>query len=256
MQQQQLCMKKVPITSLQHTVEYNRNYLRNSIIALMRYKKPIIVTGSLVFQPYEYYYSFIDIKPFCPQYENQLRILCSHVNISKKQVDAVLNLYGNKNYTQKPLVLICKPYTYRIQTNSEDRGGLNLTAELGIPGIMTYENALISIPKIDKQRYVDFSEFAGGYFLGIDPIQEKQQKSQRKHERKILNLKQKKEEDNNLLFTTKDGLTVTNDKPIFKFDNPDNLNISYMINKLQLPNTNKKSKIANNSVLEGWFLRI
>lgn len=223
-----------------HTIEYNRNYLRNAIIALIRYKKPVIVTAMLQFNPYEYYYSFIDVKPFYPQYKDQLRILCQHVNISKKQVEAVLDLYnGKKDYTKKPLVLICRPYIYRIQSNGEDRGGLNLTAELGIPGIMTYENALQLIPKINSKKYIDFKEFAGGYFLGIDPVEEKRLKSQKKYQRKLLN--KKMEEQNNAVLdddTQNDDSTFSN-----------NLNISNLINVIQFPK-------ENISMLDGWFLRI
>ena len=91
--------------------EYNRNYLRNAILGLLKYNKPVIVTGLLQFNPYDYFYTFIDIKPFYPEYESQTKVLCQHINIGKRQIDAVLNLYGNKNYTHTPLVLICRPYS-------------------------------------------------------------------------------------------------------------------------------------------------
>lgn len=304
-----------------HSIDYNRNYLRNSIIALIRYKKPVIVTGMLQFNPYEYYYSFVNIKPFFPKYENQLQILCQHVNIGKRQVDAVLNLYGSNDYTRKPLVLICKPYVYRLQQEGEDRGGLNLTAELGIPGIMTYENALKTIPNIDPKKYVDFTEFGGGYFLGIDPIQQKQQKSMQKHRRRtsiplfsakntaeeIINttdltknqqnisvsnnnssiakipittiptanntqqkqtIQEKSSKKNNLadetehvLFTTQNGVIVKDNEPIFNISRQqfkesqlNQMNISYLINRIQLPKVKKEKNTVH--MLDGWLLKI
>lgn len=304
-----------------HSIDYNRNYLRNSIIALIRYKKPVIVTGILQFNPYEYYYSFVNIKPFFPEYENQLRILCQHVNIGKRQVDAVLNLYGSNDYTQKPLVLICKPYVYRLQQEGEDRGGLNLTAELGIPGIMTYENALKTIPNIDPKKYVDFTEFGGGYFLGINPVQQKQQKSMQKHQKRtsiplsntentveeIINttdltenqqnisisnnnsstaripittisttnntqqeqtIQEKSLEKNNLidetehvLFTTQNGVIVKDNEPIFNISRQqfkegqlNQMNISYLINRIQLPKVKKEKNTVH--MLDGWLLKI
>ena len=172
------------------SAEYNKHYLRNAILGLIKYKKPVIVTGTLQFNAYEYYYSFIDIKPFYPSRENYVKILCQHVNISKRQIDAVLNLYGEKDYTTKPLVLICKPYTYKSENTNEDRGGLNLTAELGVPGIMTYEDALRIIPTIDKSKYVDFMDFGGGYYLGIDVIKEEKKKKQIKYEKKHSKINQ------------------------------------------------------------------
>lgn len=304
-----------------HSIDYNRNYLRNSIIALIRYKKPVIVTGMLQFNPYEYYYSFVNIKPFFPEYEHQLRVLCQHVNIGKRQVDAVLNLYGSNDYTRQPLVLICKPYVYRLQQEGEDRGGLNLTAELGIPGIMTYENALKTIPNIDPKKYVDFTEFGGGYFLGINPVQQKQQKSMQKHQKRtsiplastentteeIINtadltenrqdssinnnnsfiakipimtvpttnntqqeqiIQEKSLERNNLvdetehvLFTTQNGVIVKDNEPIFNISRQqfkegqlNQMNISYLINRIQLPKVKKEKNTVH--MLDGWLLKI
>ena len=285
----------------------------------------------LQFNPYEYYYSFVNIKPFFPEYENQLRILCQHVNIGKRQVDAVLNLYGSNDYTRKPLVLICKPYVYRLQQEGEDRGGLNLTAELGIPGIMTYENALKTIPNIDPKKYVDFTEFGGGYFLGINPVQQKQQKSMQKHQKRtsiplvstentaeeIINTadltenqqndsmnnnnssaakipitaslittnlittipaanntqqeqttQEKPLEKNNLvdetehvLFTTQNGVIVKDNEPIFNISRQqfkegqlNQMNISYLINRIQLPKVKKEKNTVH--MLDGWLLKI
>lgn len=238
--------------------EYNRNYLRNAILGLLKYNKPVIVTGLLQFNPYDYFYTFIDIKPFYPEYEKQAKVLCQHINISKRQIDAVLNLYGNKNYTHTPLVLICRPYSYK-SNNEDSRGGLNLTAELGIPGIMTYNKALEIIPTIDKNKYVDFKDFGGGYFLGIDPIKEKKEKKAKKHQNKIMKKLQedieeiKNEEDENILFIAKDGTVVTKDKPIFQSDHKNNHLDLLAKQFVNLPNLKSTKKI---NVLDGWFLKI
>ena len=233
-----------------HTKEYNHNYLRNNIIALIQYNKPVIVTGYLQINPNTLYYSFMNIKPFYPKYEKQLKILCDHVNISKRQIDAVLNINPNKNYSKTPFVLICKPYTYRIQTDSEERGGLNLTAELGIPGIMSYEDALKIIPTIDSNKYIDFLEFGGGCYLSIDPIQQKRAKRILKQQRRLAN-------NNHPVQVVNTSQTEKINKnfvyikniPLFpiKENNSSNINISYLINN---------AKVKNPNMLDGWFLKI
>jgi len=223
-----------------HSIEYNKNYIRNSIIALLRYNKPVIVTGYLRNNPNTYFYSFIDIKPYFPRYEHQLRVICSHINISKRQVDAVINV-STRDYLKKPFVLICKPYLYKSQAESENRGGLTLTAELGVPGILDYDSAEAIINNIDSTKYINFLEFGGGYYLGIDPLKEKQQKSKLKHQRRVLN------RNNSIIIANSSNSNhITPLFPISTKQSQQNkyFNISHLI---------KNSK-ANNT-LDGWFLK-
>lgn len=235
--------------------EYNRNYLRNIILGLIKYQKPVIVTGMLQFNPYDRFYTFINIKPFYPEYENQSKVICSHINISKRQIDAVLNLYGNTNYTTKPLVLICKPYSYKNK-NNEERGGLNLTAELGVPGIMTYSDAIKIIPTIHKSKYINFMDISAGYLLGINPDNIKKERIKRKiHNRLMKKINSEQEEDDNqktILFTTKDNITVTKEDPVFHIDT-NRLNI---LKSEQIINLPKIPKNNNINILDGWFLKV
>ena len=223
--------------SIVHSLEYNKNYLRNSIIALLRYNKPVIVTGYLQNNSNTYYYSFTNIKPYFPKYENQLKIICSHINISKRQVDAVINI-NTRNCSKQPFVLICKPYLYKMQENGDSRGGLTLTAELGIPGILDYDKAEDIINKIDSKKYVNFLEFGAGYYLGIDPIQIKKQKSLLKHQRRISNY-------NNSMVSSKNMYSV----PLF----PINTKQSYPNKYFNTAYLAANSKI--NNTLDGWFLK-
>ena len=233
-----------------HSAEYNKNYIRNSIIALLRYNKPVIVTGYLQSNPDVYFYSFTDIKPYYPKYENQLRIICSHINISKRQVDAVINV-STRDCIKKPFVLICKPYLYKSQADSENRGGLTLTAELGAPGILDYDAAEVIIQKIDPNKYINFLEFGGGYYLGIDPVQVKQQKSKMKHQRRMLNYNNPIVIANNFNSNSTNNFNFNTNKiiPLFPISNKQSqpnkyFNINHLI---------KNSK--PNNTLDGWFLK-
>ena len=217
-----------------HSLEYNKNYLRNSIIALLRYNKPVIVTGYLQNNPNTYYYSFTDIKPYFPKYEKQLKTICSHINISKRQVDAVINI-NTRNYEKQPFVLICKPYLYKMQEKGDNRGGLTLTAELGIPGILDYDKAEDIINKIDSNRYINFLEFGAGYYLGIDPVQVKKQKTSLKHQRRISNI------------------TINNSNNIYSIPLFPINNKQYQQNK-DFDNIHL-IKNSKNNILDGWSLK-
>ena len=178
---------------------YNKFYLKHALIELIKYDKPIIITGYIKLNPYDDYYSFCDIKPFYPEYEDTMIQLCGHVNILKKNIDIYINFYDNKNYDNEMFVLICRPYIYKNK-EGEARGGLSLTNELGISPIMFYEEALDKVRTINSNKYVDFYQHRNGYFLGISSLDIEQQKSKQKKHEKYLRRQEKKNDMINLPF--------------------------------------------------------
>lgn len=177
---------------------YNQLYLRKTLLDLISYDKPIIVTGFVELNPYDNYYSFRNIKPFAPKYED-VRTICGHVNIFKRDIAPYLNLNDGYNYTNELFVLVCRPYRYYDKDN-EVRGGLRLTDELHIPPIMFYEEAIDTLQSVNPSKYIDWFQYNNGYYLGTSVILFNLQNQQRKRHDKYLRKQQRKKDKLNLPF--------------------------------------------------------
>lgn len=167
---------------------YGRDYLRNPILGLMQYNKPIIVEAYLQSKQVESYYTFKNVKPFHLKHRRNLKVFCDHINISKLQVDRYFtdDLRKSRSYMY---VLVCNPYTY-IGDNGENRGGLDLTNSLGIPPIMTISEAMEKLKDVDPSLYVDYTDFADGRYIGIDI---KKINERKKHEKYLRKQERKKQ---------------------------------------------------------------
>lgn len=184
---------------------YRMLYLRQTILDLQKFNKPLIITGLLNLNPYDCYYSFNDIKPYYPKYENSLRQICGHININKDLIDPYINFCDGNDYTNKRFVLICRPYQYK-DTEQEIRGGLTLTAELKVKPICLYDEAEQYINSINTNLYIDFFNYHNGYFLGISASEIEERRKQEKAHKKYLAKQMKKKENNNLPFLNKTTL--------------------------------------------------
>ena len=169
---------------------YERFYLKKPILGLLKYNKPVIVTGTVEINPYDNYYTFSNIKPYYPKYEKQLIPLCGHINMLKDDVNVYVD-FTQIPYRNELFVLICKPYIYYDKDN-ESRGGLVLTNSLNINPIMFYEEALENLKNISSKKYVDFYEYYNGYFLGISAAKVTMVKREQKMHSKYIRKQQKK----------------------------------------------------------------
>ena len=176
-------------TNLNFTLaNYQKFYLRQPLLGLLQYHKPVIVTGTIDINPFDHFYTVKDVKPYYPKYEDTLVTLCYHINLFKDQVNEFID-FTKIPYLNKLFVLICEPYNY-IDKDNESRGGLRLTNKLNINPIMYYEDASDILKNISPEKYINFYEYCNGYFLGISSdaitVLEKKEQQHRKYLRKSI----------------------------------------------------------------------
>lgn len=189
---------------------YDFFYLRKVILDTIKYDKPIIITGFIEMNPYDYYYSIREVKPYAPNCETT-KPLCGHINLTKTIVDQYINLYDGFDYSNELFVFICRPYKYYDKDN-EIRGGVRLTDELGITPVMFYEEALAEIKQHHLNQSLDWQHYCNGYYLGISNmliVLEQESKKKMRQTHKYMKKQQKKQDQINLPF-----LNVKKNQPI------------------------------------------
>ena len=174
-------------------VKYDTFYLRKPILELIKFNRPVIVTGFIEFNPYDNYYTFRDIKPFAPNCEN-IKQLCGHVNIPKKLIDPYINLYDGYNYSNELFVLVCKAYRY-FDKDNEVRGSLTPTEELHISPIMLYEEAVEAIRPINVDKYLNWYSYRNGYYVNFTS-EAPSIKKQKRHDKYIRRCQKRKDKIN------------------------------------------------------------
>ena len=104
-------------TNLNFTLaNYQKFYLRQPLLGLLQYHKPVIVTGTIDINPFDHFYTVKDVKPYYPKYEDTLVTLCYHINLFKDQVNEFID-FTKIPYLNKLFVLICEPYNYIDKDN-------------------------------------------------------------------------------------------------------------------------------------------
>lgn len=112
---------------LNQGVNYNRYYIQS----LIKYNKPIIVTGKFVGQSNSAItkYTFTNIKPYVSEEKYNVYELTSHINIDKIYLDEIFNEVELRKHMNKIFVMVCKPYYYK-DSNGLKRASLEPTDEL------------------------------------------------------------------------------------------------------------------------------
>lgn len=140
---------------LNQGVNYNRYYIQS----LIKYNKPIIVTGKFVGQANsaETKYTFTQIKPYVSEDEFDIYELTNHINIEKIDLEEYYSEEEMNKYLYKYFVLVCKPYYYNDDQGFK-RASLGPTDELiryGFPAFKLLEESKSS-DDIPWDKVIDF----------------------------------------------------------------------------------------------------
>ena len=140
---------------LNQGVNYNRYYIQS----LIKYNKPIVVTGKFVGQANsaETKYTFTNIKPYVSEEEFDIYELTNHINIDKIDMEGYYSEEELSKYFFKYFVIVCEPYYYNDDQGFK-RASLRPTDELvryGFPAFKLLEDSKSS-KDIPWNKVIDF----------------------------------------------------------------------------------------------------
>lgn len=141
---------------LNQGINYNRYYIQS----LIKYNKPIIVTGKFVGESNsaETKYAFTNIKPYVSEEEFDIYELTNHINIEKICIEDYYPEAEIMNHLNKIFVIVCKPYYYKDDNIRLKRASLEPTNELlkyGFPAINLLSESK-SYNEIPWDKIIDF----------------------------------------------------------------------------------------------------
>jgi len=141
------------------------HYIRQEILELTQYDKPIIVMGRYISPatPEDAYSAtFANVKPYCSGYYTYA--ITNHVNFVRD--DAEQYYHFDMDTVGEWFYLCCRICTYEGKGSKEgvERAGLCLTNELGISPIIPVK-FWRDLRLVSKETYLDFSKVADGKYI-------------------------------------------------------------------------------------------